>query len=155
MGCKALKYWVHSYSQSTNYTEKDFNWKIFVPSFWKGERSQLDSKQNKWLSRSGRSKGFYKQVFWEISQIFTRKHLGRSLFFDKVRRCRSATSFKRDSSTGSFCEFCEICKNTFLQNTTIKLFLIIAVTIVVKVELANETVNYDTEIKTYQLESAV
>ena len=46
------------------------------------------------------------------------------------------------------CEFCEICKKPFLQNTTGRLLLIIAVSIVVKGELAKETVNYDTKTKT-------
>ena len=36
-----------------------------------------------------------------------------------------------------------------LQNTTGRLLLIIAVSIVVKGELANETVNYDTKPKAY------
>ena len=52
-------------------------------------------------------------------------------------------------------EFCEICKATFLQNTTDRLLLIIAVSIAVKGELANETVDYDIEIKAYQFESEV
>ena len=50
------------------------------------------------------------------------------------------------------CEFCKICKNTFshfLQNTTGQLLLIIVVLVVVKGELANETVNYDTKTKAY------
>ena len=45
------------------------------------------------------------------------------------------------------CEFCEIWKNLFLQNTTGR--LIIAVSIVVKGELANETVHYDTKAEAY------
>ena len=51
------------------------------------------------------------------------------------------------------CEFCKIHKNAFLQNTTRQLILIIAVSIVLvmKEELANETVNYDTKIM-YQFE---
>ena len=53
----------------------------------------------------------------------------------------------RLSSTGSFCEFCEISENTILQNTTNRLLLIIAVSKVVKGQLACETINYDTEIK--------
>ena len=36
-------------------------------------------------------------------------------------------------------------KNTFLQNFTRRLLLIIAVSIVMEGELANETVNYDTK----------
>ena len=37
----------------------------------------------------------------------------------------------------------------FLQNTTGRLLLIIAVSIVVKEELTNETVNYDAKTKAY------
>ena len=49
-----------------------------------------------------------------------------------------------------FCyEIYEICRSTFLQNTTGRLLLIIAVSIVVKGELTNETVNYDTKTKAY------
>ena len=44
------------------------------------------------------------------------------------------------------CEFCEICKNTFLHNGTGQLLMIIAISIVVKGVLANETLNYDTKI---------
>ena len=43
----------------------------------------------------------------------------------------------------------------FLPNATGRLFLIIAVSLVVKGELANETVNYDTEIESYQFEPEV
>ena len=54
-----------------------------------------------------------------------------------------------------FCEFYEICKTPFLQNTTARLLLIIAVSIVVKGELANKTINYDSKIKTYQFKLEV
>ena len=47
------------------------------------------------------------------------------------------------------CEFWKIRKSAFLQNTTGQLLLIRAVWIVVKGELANETVNYNTKTKTY------
>ena len=43
------------------------------------------------------------------------------------------------------CEFSEVCKNIFLQNSTGRLLLIIAVSIVAKGVLANKTVNYDTQ----------
>ena len=55
------------------------------------------------------------------------------------------------TSTGSFCEICEICKNSYLQNTTKRPLLIIAVSNVGKGELTNETINFDIEIKTCQL----
>ena len=43
----------------------------------------------------------------------------------------------------------------FLQNTNQWLLLIIAVSIVVKGELANKTVNYDAKAKGYVLKTAV
>ena len=45
--------------------------------------------------------------------------------------------------------FAKFVRTPFLQNTTRRLLLIIAVSIVVKGELANETVNYDTKTKAY------
>ena len=51
------------------------------------------------------------------------------------------------------CEFCKIRRTPFLQNTTKPLLLIIAVSValVMKGELASETVNYDTKTM-YQFE---
>ena len=43
--------------------------------------------------------------------------------------------------------FAEFVRTPFLQNTTRRLLLIIAVSIVVKGELANENVNYDTKTR--------
>ena len=43
--------------------------------------------------------------------------------------------------------FAKFARTPFLQNTTEKLLLILAVSIVVKGELANETVNYDAKTK--------
>ena len=43
-------------------------------------------------------------------------------------------------------------ETAFLQNATGRLLLIIAVSIVVKGELANETVNYDSKRHMYQFE---
>ena len=58
------------------------------------------------------SEGFYKKGVVRNFAKFTRKHLCRSLFFDKVRRYRSATSLEERLQAFS-CEFCEIYKNTF------------------------------------------
>ena len=50
------------------------------------------------------------------------------------------------------CEFCEICKSTFfLQNSTGRLLVIIAVSMVAKGVLGKETVNYETKTKAYVL----
>ena len=87
---------------------------------------------------------------------FTRKHLCRNLFFDKVRRCRSTTLLKTRLKRRCFLvNFAKFVRTLFLQSTTGCLFLIIAVSIVVKGELVNETVNYETEIKVYQFEPEV
>ena len=43
--------------------------------------------------------------------------------------------------------FVKFVRKLFLQNSTGRVLLIIAVSIFVKGELANETVNYDTETK--------
>ena len=67
---------------------------------------------------------------------FTRKHLCWNLFFDKVKLCRSAASL--------IVNFAKFVGTPFLQNTTRRLLLILAV-LVMKRELASETVNYDTK----------
>ena len=52
--------------------------------------------------------------------------------------------------------FAKFVRTPFLQNTTGRLLLIIAVSMVMKGELANETVNYDTKLKhIYQFEPEV
>ena len=52
--------------------------------------------------------------------------------------------------------FAKFVRTPFLQNATGRLFLIIAVSMVMKGELANETVNYDTNLKLlYQFEPEV
>ena len=47
--------------------------------------------------------------------------------------------------------FAEFVRTFFLQNSTRRLILIIAVSIAAKGVLANETVNYDTQTKAYVL----
>ena len=47
--------------------------------------------------------------------------------------------------------FAEFVRTPFLQNSTERLILIRAVSIVAKGVLANETVNYDTQTKAYVL----
>ena len=49
--------------------------------------------------------------------------------------------------------FAKFVRTPFLQNTTGRLLLIIAVSVAMKGELANETVNYDTKyVPMYQFE---
>ena len=119
--------------------------------FEKGLRSWSYSKQSEWLSRCSRSKSVLRNF-----PKFIRKDLCLSLFYDKVRRCRSATSFKtRLHYTFFFVNFAKFVRTLFLQDTTGRLPLIIAVLIVVKEKLANKIVNYDIEIKIYQFETQV
>ena len=95
------------------------------------------------------SEEFFKSVMRNFA-IFTRKHLCRNFCFDKVKLCRSATSLKTSLLRRCFLvNFAKFVRKTFLQNTTGRLLLIIAVLIVVKGELANETVNYDTKTKAH------
>ena len=50
-----------------------------------------------------------------------------------------------------FCQFCGICKNTFFAEQYPTADSIIAVSIIAKGVLANETVNYNTKTKAYVL----
>ena len=49
--------------------------------------------------------------------------------------------------------FAKFARTHFLETTTGQLFQIIAISIAVKWELGNETVNYDIDIKAYQFET--
>ena len=46
---------------------------------------------------------------------FTLKYLRWSLFLIKLQAFKRATLFKRDSSTGVFCEICKLFKNVFFS----------------------------------------
>ena len=71
-------------------------------------------------------------------------------FFDKVKLCRSPTSLKASLSRRCFLvNFATFVRTPFLQNTTGRLLLIIAVSTVVKGELAKENLNYDRKTKAY------
>ena len=66
-----------------------------------------------------------KGVFRNFAK-FTRKHLRQSLFFNKVAGCESvrhATLLKKRLVQVFSCQFCEIFKSTFLQNTYGRLLL--------------------------------
>ena len=67
----------------------------------------------------------------------------RNFCFDKVELCRTATSLKTSFWRSCFLvKFTKYVGTPFLQNTTRRLLLVIAVSIVVKGELANETINH-------------
>ena len=85
---------------------------------------------------------FFKEIVMRSFAEFTRKHLTRNLFFDKVKFCRSSTSLLS-------CEFCEICKNTFFAEHDRATVLDYSSIKVVKGELANENLNYDSKTKAY------
>ena len=75
------------------------------------------------------------EVFYEKSCLrnftkLTGKHRYQSLFYNKVAgsscRLRPATLLKKETLAQVFsCEFCEIFKNTLLQNTSVRLLLCI------------------------------
>ena len=116
--------------------------------FWKSKR--WESKQNECLCRSSRLMVSLKKVLWEISQNWTRWHLCRNLFFDNVKLWRSSTSLEASHDRRCFIvNFAKFVRTFFLQNTTGRLLLIIAVSIVVKEELANENLNYDRKTEAY------
>ena len=77
---------------------------------------------------------FFKKDVLKTFAKSTRKHLCLNLFFGAF-----------------FVNFAEFVKTPFLQNSTGRLILIIAVSVVAKGVLANETVNYDTQTKAYIL----
>ena len=80
----------------------------------------------------------------------------RNLFFDKVKLCRSATSLNTRLQRWCFLvNFAKFVRTPFSQNSTGRLLLIMAVSIAVKGEFANETVNYDTKTKAYVPISAI
>ena len=64
---------------------------------------------------------------------FTRKHLCRNFIFDKVKLCRSAASLKTSLWRKCFLvNLTKLVRTPFLQNTTGRLLLIIAVSVAVK-----------------------
>ena len=76
--------------------------------------------------------GLFKKVVLRSFSKFTRKHL-----------CQNLLVFS--------CQVCRICKNTFLAEQYRMTDSIIAVSIVAKGVLGNETVNYDTQTKAHVL----
>ena len=81
------------------------------------------------------SEGSFKKGFMIIFAEFTKKHLSRNLFFNKVFD-NSATSLKSRSRSFQ----AKIIGITFSQSTTGRLLLIVAISILMKGKLANKTV---------------
>ena len=104
------------------------------------------------------SEGFFKKSVMRNFAEFTRKYLCRDLFFDKVKLCRSATSLntffaEHHRTTASYYATVIIDRTTGSYYTT---SYCIAVSIVMKEELASGSVNYDTKLKhMYQFEPEV
>ena len=65
--------------------------------------------------------------------------------YGKFRRIHKKTSVPKSLFWCFLVNFAKFVRTPFLQNSTGRLLLIIAVSIVVKGVLANETVNYDTK----------
>ena len=94
------------------------------------------------------SEGLFKKGVMRSFAELTRKHMRRNLFFDNGKFSRSETSTKTSLQRLCFLvNFAKFLRTPFSQNITGRLLLIIAVSIVVKEELANGTVNYDTKTK--------
>ena len=79
------------------------------------------------------SEGFFKKGVMRNFAEFTRKHLYRNPFWCFL------------------VNFAKFARTPFLQNSTGRLLLIIAVSIVAKGVLVNKTVNYETRTKAYVL----
>ena len=71
--------------------------------------------------------------------------------YEKFRRIHKKTSVRESLFWCFLVNFAEFVRTPLLKNSTGRLLLIIAVSIVAKEVLANETVNYDTQTKAYVL----
>ena len=79
--------------------------------------------------RSSQRKYSVKKIFLEISQNSQENTCARVSFFNKVTdlRPQACNLVKKETLAQVFyCEFCEISKNTFLQNTSGPLLLFLA-----------------------------
>ena len=95
------------------------------------------------------SRGLFKKVLWEISQNSQENICTRISFLIKSNSV-DLQLIKSESLAQSFCcEFCEVCKKSFLQNTNGRLLLIIAVSLVLKGKLVKKIVNYNMKTKAY------
>ena len=125
--------------------------KIVENSFSKGGRSWWDIKQHKRSSRSGRPKDSIKKLPWETSQ---ENNSGVVSFLIKFDVVDLQIHWNQDSRC-FLVKIAKLFRAPFLQNKTGQVLLIIAVSIVGKEELRNETVDYDTEINACKFEPEV
>ena len=120
---------VHSLQiKPKKYSARKYVWRRF----WKDERSWCDSKQECLCSIS-RLKGSLKRFFEKFCRIHKKTSVPESLF------CCFLVSFVK------------FVRAPFLQSSTGRVFLIIAVSVVAKGVLANGAVNYDTKTEAYVL----
>ena len=78
----------------------------------------MQNQPSEWFFKKGVMRNFSK---------FTKKHLCRNLFLEKIKLCRFAASFKTRGAQVFSCEYCEIIRTPYLQNTTRQLLLVKAV----------------------------
>ena len=125
MRCQGSKYWANSCSQELFHSclqvrpRKHSAAKYLWHRFGKSEKSWWGSKQDEWFSRSSRW-SFIKKVFWEISKNFQESTCARVSFLTKLDVVDLQLHLKRtheSSSTGSFYEFYNICKELFFSRT--------------------------------------
>ena len=91
---------------------------LFRPAINRHEKTK-----NQYIFRSSRPEMFCKKVFLRNFAKFTGKHLGQSLFFNKVAG-RPATLLKKRLWPRCFpVNFAKFLRKTFLQNTSGRLLL--------------------------------
>ena len=111
-----LKYPLKIDSLRRAYLTKFFFWDMEI---FMGEKCQNISKRKSSHQRCSIKKGVLRNFI-----KFTGKHLCQRSFFNKVAGL-ACNFIKKESLTQVFsCEFCEISKNTFLQNTSGRLLLL-------------------------------
>ena len=86
---------------------------------------QMNEKFGTTLFRSSHSQIFFKTGVFKNFAIFIEKHLCWNLFLIKLQTWRSVTWLKRESITGVFCEYWEICTSRFFIEHFLWLLLII------------------------------
>ena len=108
---------------------------------WNTEPTLVPSPQIKPKKYSARKYLWHNECLcWSIRP---KRSLKR--FYGKFRRIQKKTSVPESLFWCFLVNFAKFVRTPFLQNSTGRLLLIIAVSIVVKGVLANETVNYDTK----------
>ena len=125
---KVVKYWAQSCSPSTNKADKIFDRNICVTIV-------LEKLEGRGRTVS-RTSDYAETAVWRVLQ---------KSCYEKFHKTHKKTPVPESL-------FEKLVRAPFLKNTIRRLLLFIAVSIVVKKGLANETVNYDTWFKTYKSE---